>query len=136
MTRSFSRDDWEASLAEWDAGEFSDEWKPYRHQAAMRGIIFPPDGTRWDSWDDESPSQRAMLIRAIRDTPELLRAAIDRPSSRSWSDVITYILARRDEWRAEIELADRDATRRKAEWPDEREAAKALKAIMNRIADS
>src|SRR5512146_1944784 len=94
---TFSRSHWEAALQAWQDGEFSDEWKPWRHEAAMRGMIYPPEGTKWDSWEDDEPSQRAMLIRAIRETPSLLHTAIAR--SRSWYDVIAYIVRERDDWR-------------------------------------
>ena len=105
MTRTFSREAWTESQQLWHDGKFSDEWRDYRHQAAMRGILYPPEGTRWDSWEDDEPSQRAMLIRAIRETPALTREAISR--SRSWGDVIAYIIRRRDEWREDLAARER-----------------------------
>jgi hypothetical protein len=135
MPRSFSRSDWEASLRAWSEGDFSEEWRPYRHQAAMKGMIFPPDGTNLDSWDDDRPSQRAIIIRAIRETPGVLRQAIDR--SKNWSEVIAYVLRRRDEFRAQMndreadELRDRDAYA-----PTPRQASAAIAEILGRIADS
>jgi hypothetical protein len=128
--RTFSRAHWEASLETWDAGGFSHEWKPFRHQAAMRGIIYPPDGTRWDSWEDEDPSERAILVRAIRETPALLREAIARRDS--WSGVVQYVVHRRDAWRAELAEAQRDEP--DPDLPDQREATIALKRILDRIA--
>lgn len=125
--RTFSRDHWESAQDAWRDGEFSAEWKPYRHEAAMRGILYPPEGTKWDSWD-EDPSQRAMLIRAIRETPAMLHEAIAR--SRSWSDVIDYILRRRDEWRAEL---NRSATVTEA---TPGEAVRRLGEILSTIRDS
>jgi hypothetical protein len=95
--RTFNRTDWEASLAEWEAGQFSDEWRNVRHLAAMRGMIYPPTGTKWDSWEDDEPSQRAMLIRAIRETPRLIEEIVGQ--SRSWHEVIAKLTARRDELR-------------------------------------
>jgi hypothetical protein len=129
MTRTFSRGAWEEAQAAWKDGKFSDEWKPYRHQAAMRGMIYPPEGTRFDSWDDDEPSQRAILIRAIRETPDLLATAIER--SRTWGNIVAILLRARDDWREEVRRAEplRDG-------PDEREAVVALKAIIERIADS
>jgi hypothetical protein len=132
--RSFSRSDWDASQAAWRDGEFSDEWKGVRHQAAMRGMIYPPEGTRWDSWDDDEPSQRAMLIRAIRETPQLLATAISR--SHSWGQVIEYVIKRRDDIRAELDERERDKARQRAEEAGPREAVASLKAILNRIGDS
>lgn len=103
--RTFSRSHWEAALEAWDAGKFSDEWKPYRHEAAMRGMIYPPEGSRFDSWEDDDPSERAMLIRAIRETPNLLHRAI--AERKSWSGVVAYIVRERDEWRAEVTRHER-----------------------------
>ncbi len=133
--RTFSRDHWNEAQDAWRDGDFSDEWKPYRHQAAMRGMIYPPEGTQWDSWDDDEPSQRAMLIRAIRNTPTLLHEAIEH--SRAWGEVVAYIIRRRDEWSEMASTRQRDAERRKADLEaDPKEATMALKAIVQRIADS
>ena len=131
MTRSFSRDSWNEAQAMWRAGDFSHEWRPFRHQAAMRGMLYPPEGTKWDSWEDDEPSQRAMLIRAIRETPSLLSEAIAR--SRTWGDVIAYILRRRDDWRAEIaehaRIIDEDR-------PTHRQAVMSIAQILTRIEES
>jgi hypothetical protein len=131
--RSFSRSDWDASQAAWKDGEFSDEWKAVRHQAAMRGMIYPPEGTKWDSWEDDEPSQRAMLIRAIRESPSLLTVAVSR--SRNWGEVVAYIIRRRDEWRDELNERERDAERRRDD-PSPRQSVQSIKAILNRIGDS
>lgn len=130
--RTFSRDAWNEAQDLWL--DFSAEWKPWRHKAAMRGMLYPPEGTRWDSWDDDEPSQRAMLIRAMRETPKLLDVAISR--SRSWGAVIAYVIARRDEMRSDLDERDRAMTRRRADEPDGRQSTSALKAILNRIGDS
>ncbi len=129
--RTFSRDQWNEAQALWDDGHFSDEWRNVRHAAAMRGILYPPAGDRFDSWEDDEPSQRAMLIRAIRETPTLLMAAIGR--SHSWGEVVAYVIRRRDEWRDE--LAFRDATRKPVD-PTPSQATSSLKAILTRIGDS
>lgn len=130
--RTFSRDDWNAAQEAWR--DFSDEWKPYRHQAAMRGMLYPPEGSRWDSWEDSEPSQRAMLIRAIRETPKLMVTAIAR--SRTWGEVIAYVIARRDDMREELDAKDRELARQKAAEPRAVESVMSIKAIMQRIADS
>jgi hypothetical protein len=132
--KTFNRVDWEAALGEWEAGEFSDEWKPFRHQAAMRGMIYPPSGTRWDSWEDDEPSQRAILIRAIRETPALLRRCIDR--SRSWSEVVAKVIAEIDELRDEAWRQTRQAERDRYDDPDPREATVAIKHLLERIGNS
>src|SRR3990172_3640659 len=92
---TFRREDLQRARQAWADGEFSDEWRDVRHQAAMRGMIYPPAGSQWDSWEDDSPSQRAILIRAIRETPELLRRCIARASS--WDGVIALLIAGRDD---------------------------------------
>ncbi len=107
--RTFSRSDWETAQEAWL--DFSGEWREVRHQAAMRGMLYPPDGTRFDSWEDDSPSQRAMLIRAIRETPKLLAVAVSR--SRTWGEVIKRLIGARDDWRAEMAEAERREARRR-----------------------
>lgn len=131
--RTFNRADWEASLAEWDAGQFSDEWRNVRHLAAMQGMIYPPTGTKWDSWEDDEPSQRAMLIRAIRETPRLLEECIGR--SRSWTEVIAKLVAARDELRDGGWRQTRQ-TERDDETIDHRESTQIVAAILTRIQDS
>lgn len=108
--RTFTPDQFHASRTAWDAsGPWSAEWKPWRHMAAMEaGIIFPPDGTAWDSWDDDSPSQRAILVRAIRETPQALAAAIRAPGVRSWGDVIARIIGQRVRLAEAAEERERD----------------------------
>ena len=102
MRRTFTATQLAESRTAWDTGHFSAEWRDWRHMAAMQaGIIVPPDGTEWDSWSDDEPSQRAMLIRAIRETPALLSGAIRSPGVHSWAAVIAVLLRGRDERRAE-----------------------------------
>lgn len=132
--RTFSRAAFDEAARLWADGEFSDEWKPYRHRAAMRGFIYPPDGTKWDSWSDDEPSQRAMLVRAIRETPKLLEAAIDR--SGSWGEAIAFLLARRDEWRDELDVVDREIAHRRHGESTRVTSAMSLKAIITRIGQS
>jgi hypothetical protein len=133
MTRTYSREHWEAAQLAWTEGRFSDEWKPYRHEAAMKGIIYPPDGTALDQWDDDDPSGRALLIRAIRETPNLLHRAIS--ARKSWAGIAAYVIHERDDWAEEL----RRAERREAEDRDEadpHEATVALKRIIERIRES
>lgn len=124
--KTYSRSDWDAAQEAWL--DFSPEWRKVRHQAAMRGILFPPSGTKWDSWEDDDPSQRAILIRAIRETPKLLASCVAR--SRSWPEVIGRLVAARDDWRAELALEDR---RRVDEQPTHREAVSSIASILERI---
>ncbi len=131
-TRTYSRADFERAGLAWTEGEFSDEWQPFRFLAAQRGLIFPPEGSKWDSWEDEHPSQRAMLIRAIRETPELLRTCIGR--SRTWGEVIGHLTGARDEWRRRADAeAAREIAEHDAAVPTRAEAAEALGSIMRRF---
>jgi hypothetical protein len=125
MTRTYSRADWQRAEALW--GDFSPEWDEARRQAAERGILFPPSGTKWDSWEDDSPSQRAILIRAIRETPTMLRQAIG--SSRTWTEVIERLIGQRDDLRAQ---SHRHVEQHERISPTE--AAESLGAILDRIA--
>ena len=132
--KTYSKAAFDEAQSLWSAGNFSDEWKPYRHQAAMRGFIYPPEGTAYDSWDDEWPSQRSMLIRAIRETPQLLPIAIDR--SQSWGEVVAYVIKRRDDMRQELDDREREMARNRSKEIGPREATTSIKEIMTRISDS
>lgn len=130
--RSFGREHWQAAQAAWSEGEFSAEWAPYRAAAAERGFIYPPDGSKWDSWGDDSPSQRAVLIQAIRERPLALMAIVRR--SRSWAEVIGALVAE-NEFLRELTLEEEReaaATRRQH---GHREAVKALKSIVDHLAE-
>jgi hypothetical protein len=102
----------------------------------MRGIIFPPEGTRWDSWGDDSPSQRAIVIRAIRETPDLLLVAVSRSSN--WGGVVRILLGTLNE-EVRPDLLDwerRERQRRLEEEGGPREATMALGNIIKRLGDS
>lgn len=112
--RTVTKERWDAAQQAWAAGGFSDEWREWRHLAAMKaGIVEPPTGTQWDSWADDEPSQRAMLVRAIRETPDALRTAIQRAPRPTWEAVIEGVLQDRDRLGA-------DADRREQEWDADR----------------
>jgi hypothetical protein len=130
--RTFSREHWLQAQAEWEAGDFSSEWKPYRHAAAMRGFIYPPEGSKWDSWDDDEPSQRAVLIRFIRERPHSLMASINRCSS--WHQVIGEQL-RESDWLAEQAVLDERSkySDRMDHEPTIRQAAEQLGSILDRV---
>jgi hypothetical protein len=129
--RTFLRAELDVANAAWDAGDFSPEWRKIRHKAAMGGLIYPPNGTKWDSWEDDSPSQRAMVIRAIRETPALLERCV--VGARSWSHVIERLNGVRDEWRSDIDERDRDERYLRKDDPDHREAITSLARILERI---
>lgn len=132
--RTFSREAWTEAQELWRTGAFSDEWRPFRHQAAMRGMLYPPDGTRWDSSDDEQPSQRAIIVRAIRDTPGLLSKAID--TSRSWGEVVGKLIAGVNGMREDADERESWARRKRRELPEHIESAMSIKAILQRLGDS
>lgn len=133
--RTFSRAEYNEAMAEWAAGDFSEEWRSFRHQAAMKGIIHPPAGTKLDSWDDDDPSDRALLIRAIRETPNYLQQCIDK--SKGWPEVVARVIRQRDET-IELREADERFSRSKRERDelDHSGAAMTIAEIFGRIADS
>lgn len=131
--RTFTRAELDTANEAWAEGDFSPEWRDVRHRAAMGGIIYPPNGTKHDSWEDDSPSQRAILIRAIRETPRLLEASIN--GSKSWADVIRRLTGARDDWRDDLDRKERHAARLRAdENPTPREAMVSVGTLMLRAA--
>ena len=85
--RTVTREQLEASRAAWDAGDFGPSWKPWRHLAAMEaGIIVPPSGSRWDQWDDDEPSERALIARAIEETPDALLAVDEEMRTMTFAE--------------------------------------------------
>lgn len=104
--RTYDRETWNRAMATWSAGRFGPEWAEWRLLASRSGIIFPPDGSPDDSWAAPRPSQRAMVIRAIRETPVLLRWALRQPGVDTWGDVIEKLLEGRD--RMALEADERE----------------------------
>ena len=127
--RTYSREQFLAAKAAWD--DFDREWEPYRVEAAERGMLFPPSGSKFDSWEDPKPSQRAIIYRAIADTPATLIDAIRE--SRSWSEVIGKVFRDMEVRREDVELQERDAAwdRRQYRGPME-----SIGAIVGRVRDS
>lgn len=131
--RTYSRSDWEAAQASW-AG-FSGEWRELRHLMAMQGAIFAPSGTALDSWEDDSPSQRAVLIRAIREQPSLLMRCAR--GARSWQHLVDRLFSARDDWREEAALREAGAlAARRADRELDRRAMRRLSDVLATIADS
>jgi hypothetical protein len=93
---TFDQETYVKAMAAWSEGGYGPEWSDWRLLAARAGIIFPPAGDASDSWSDPRPSQRAMVIRAIRETPRMLRWALSRPGVRTWGHVIEKLLEGRD----------------------------------------
>lgn len=129
--RTYRREDVVESRRRWAEGEFDAAWQPYRTLAAGRGFIHPPAGSRHDSIDDEPPSQRAIVWRAIEDTPTLLRDAIRR--SRNWGEVVRLLIAELDRRREDAGLAERDAAWEREQLPTRRQAAEHIASIFGRL---
>jgi len=108
--RTYDRETWNRAAAAWRSGAFGPEWPDWRNLAGKAGIIFPPDGSPDDSWSDASPSQRALVIRAIRETPRLLRWALTRPGVHSWGDVIEHLLTGRDRLALDVDQREEEWT--------------------------
>lgn len=128
---TFSRHDWEQAQTAW--ADFSEEWAPFRKLAAHQGFVYPPAGTKWDGWDDDHPSQRAILIRAIRETPQLLAQCVLR--SRNWAQVVSELTASRDEWRARARAqSERDDADSESRRTSHAQALKALQHLLEPVA--
>lgn len=135
--RTFRSTDWRSAQQAWADGEFGYQWQKYRAIAAERGFIFPPAGTRHDDRDVESPSQRAIVWRAIEDNPTELERIVRRSSS--WSQVVDGIIGLEARLREDADEADRIAAWERANDDDRvghEDSVKALGAIMQRIDDS
>lgn len=131
--RTYSRADWEAAQASWSG--FSPEWRELRHLMALNGAIYAPSGTAMDSWEDDSPSQRAVLIRAIREQPSLLMRCAR--GARSWQQLVDRLFSARDDWREEAALREADAlAARRADREIDRRAMRRLSDVLATIADS
>lgn len=128
--------------AQWDAAgdawaDFGAEWDDWRRLVAKGpGIIFPPEGTPWDDWTADDPSQRALVIRAIRETPELLRWAIATTHRPSWRAVLEKVLDGRDELRESRDIGAERDERARADEPTARQALYSLKRILTIVGDS
>jgi len=127
--KSYKAAEWQRADREWSSGGFSSEWEPWRVLARTEGtILFPPEGSALDSWEDDFPSQRAVLVRAMRETPDLLRHSIR--GARSWGQVIERLFAVRDRWRR-INGIDPDGG--VTHGPSRTEAVQSLREILGRI---
>lgn len=136
--RTYSRAEWQAADRAWR--ELMPRpsqlalWKGIRQAAAVRGFIYPPIGTRWDSWADPEPSQFALIARETVDNPARLMAAIG--VSVSWSQVIHRLLRQRDDVWEDTLLREKDAGWAKQAEPTHREAVETVATILRRVADS
>lgn len=129
--RTYSRADFLAAKEAWDKDFDYGEWGPFREAAAERGMLYPPSGRVTDSWEDPKPSQRAILYRAIVDTPDTLMDAINE--SRTWSEVVGKVFRDMEIRREDADLQERDAAwdRRQYRGPME-----SIATIFGRVRDS
>lgn len=127
--RTYSRADWIASAEAW--ADYGSRWDGIRRIAREVGILYPPTGSAHDDRDAESPSQRAIVWRALEDNPTELAAIIRR--SRSWSGVVDRIIGMEQRLRSDADYRDRDSKWEKDTAADHREAAMSLGAILARL---
>ena len=129
--KTYSRDTYTRARQAWRDGNFGREWWPVARLARDRGFIFPPDGTAHDDRDDEHPSQRAIVYRAIRDNPTRLATIVGR--SRSWTQVVIGIISMESGLREDAALLEDDAAWERKDFPDRKAAAETIGAIMRRL---
>ncbi len=104
-------------------------WNPWHELAKKAGIVFPPSGSLGDSCDVPQPSQRAIIVRAMRDTPLLLRWAI-LGAEPSWCSIVGRVFSGLDEMREQADVLDAaDERRHFEEQPSHDEARKALERM-------
>lgn len=130
--RTYTQEQWSEAQAAWAAGEYrADFWREWRHLAATAaGIIAAPRGTRWDSWGDDDPSERALIARAIDESPSLLRSILRGGRVHSWAQVVRLLVQERDD------MAE-SATRREEAWLARKvEPMTPLRSIAQTIMDS
>jgi len=103
MTTTYSRAFWEGSQEAWNTGGFGPEWKAIRQIAANNGFCWPPQGTAFDS-RQEDPSPRAIIHRALTDNPTETTEIVT--NSSNWHEVIDGIF--KMELRLSLEAADQE----------------------------
>lgn len=130
--RTYSREDFLAAKAAW--ADYAPEWGPFRQLAAHRGMLYPPSGSKWDSWEDPQPSQRAIIYRSIEDTPNAVREAIAQ--SRSWSDVVRKLMADVDRRREDADLEERQAAWDKDDGTSRRGRMERIGEFLQKVTDS
>lgn len=134
-TRLYTPERYREAQAAWRG--FGPEWTYWRKLAASEaGILEPPEGSEWDSWEVHDPSERAIIIRAIRETPSLLERAIRAEGAPTWSRVVALLVRSRDAMRDRLdERLKAEADERRSE-PSPRDATRSLKDILTVLADS
>lgn len=121
--RTYDRATFTAADEAWRNGAYGPAWSPYRRLAAERGYLFPPSGSAADDRDTESPSQRAIVWRAIEDRPDELARIVAR--CRSWSEVVDRIIGM--EARLRAEAGERELV---GAWERDRDSATHTESVM------
>lgn len=132
--RTYDRETYQAATYQWETGEFGWQWRKIRDLAADRGFIYPPSGTVHDDREVESPSQRAIIWRALNDNPTRLEAIVRR--SHSWSQVVDGIIGLEERLREEVGEGERDDEWERKDDATPREAVMSLGSIIRRIGGS
>lgn len=130
--RTYSREHFEEARRSWLG--FGWKWQHIRRIAAERGFIYAPAGDASDDRDVESPSQRAILWRALEDNPTELERIVRRSSS--WSQVIDQVIGMEGRLREEFGETERDIAWAKRELPDHIESAQTVGSILQRMKES
>lgn len=129
--RTYSRETFLAAKAAWEDGDFGWQWQAIRRIAAERGFLYPPSGSKHDDREVESPSQRAIVWRALEDNPTSLAKIVGR--SRSWGEVVDQVIGLEATLRIDLDERDRELAWEKRGDPDHRESVRSLAAILERI---
>jgi hypothetical protein len=130
--RTYDRDTFLGAREAW--ADFGPEWAEVRRLSWDRGYPYPPAGTKHDDRDDENPSQRAIVYRALEDNPTELRRIVGR--CRSWSAVVDQVIGLESRLREDADYADRESDAEREDRPTYGEAVTSLKAVLDRMASS
>lgn len=130
--RTYDRATFLRAQASWEG--FDWEWQALRRTAAAAGIIFAPEGSKWDDRDADEPSQRAIVWRALRDNPAKLDTIVRR--SRSWGQVVGGIIGMEASLREDANDRVRDDAWDRQDEATGRQATQSIAAILTRIGDS
>jgi hypothetical protein len=130
--RTYSAKDWEAAEEAWRAGTFHhDTWGWLRKAGRERGLLYPPAGA-----PNEEGTQRAVLLAAMDEDPDLLRFAVGHGSVTSWANVISIYVDERRLARQAAEQAERQYLAEKRSYGSQQDAARSLAGILQVLADS
>jgi hypothetical protein len=129
--RTFDRDTFDRASALWAEGEFGSEWDEAKRISWERGFPFPPTGTQWDSREEGSPSQRAIVYAALDDRPKGTLEIIRR--SRSWGEVVSAIFGVEAQLREQAGIDEIDAALERASRPSHTESVEVLRDVLDRI---